>query len=85
VISSIRRRGVLFVLAVLPDGSRSLIPADWTDWRREQAERTPADAADDGAYDLGNLSDLLRLREIVDALHRRHVESVPCKGERSCS
>jgi hypothetical protein len=33
VISSIRRRGVLLVLVVLPDGSRSLIPADWTDWR----------------------------------------------------
>ncbi|MET4754417.1 hypothetical protein [Bradyrhizobium sp. RT11b] len=30
VISSIRRRGVL-VLVVLPDGRRSLIPANWTD------------------------------------------------------
>ena len=27
VIGSIRRRGVLFVLACLPDGSRALIPA----------------------------------------------------------
>ena len=42
-ISSIRRRGVLFVLVVLPDGSRSLIPAEWTDWIPEQADRTPAD------------------------------------------
>ena len=41
VISSIRRRGVLLVLVVLPDGSRSLIPADWTDWkaRAGQVER----------------------------------------------
>src|SRR3982074_309 len=32
VIGSIRRGGVLFVLACLPDGSRALIPAQWTDW-----------------------------------------------------
>src|SRR5215475_10917821 len=32
VIGSIRRRGVLFVLACLPDGSRALIPVQWTDW-----------------------------------------------------
>src|ERR1700758_5596043 len=32
VIGSIRRRGVLFALACLPDGSRALIPAQWTDW-----------------------------------------------------
>ena len=31
-IGSTRRRGVLFVLACLPDGSRALIPAQWTDW-----------------------------------------------------
>lgn len=32
VISSIRRGGVLLLLVSLPDGSRSLIPATWTDW-----------------------------------------------------
>jgi hypothetical protein len=37
VISSNRRRGVLLVLVVLPDGSRSLIPASRTDWNAEQA------------------------------------------------
>ena len=36
VIGSIRRRGVLFVLACLPDGSRALIPAQWTDWDEGQ-------------------------------------------------
>ena len=33
VISSIKRRSVLLVLVILPNGSRSLIPAAWTDWR----------------------------------------------------
>src|ERR1700686_976005 len=32
-ISSIKRRGVLLILVILPNGSRSLIPASWTDWR----------------------------------------------------
>ena len=77
VISSIRRRGVLLVLVVLPDGSRSLIPANWTDWSTEQARRTPADDANDGAHDLGRLGDLLHLRKVIDALYGRHVESVP--------
>jgi hypothetical protein len=78
VISSIRRRGLLLVLVVLPDGSRSLIPASWTDWNAEQARRTPADDAG-GAHDLGRLGDLLHLRKIIDALYDRPVESVQCK------
>jgi len=78
VISSIRRRGVLFVLVVLPDGSRSLIPANWTDWSAEQARRMPANDAG-GAHDLGRLGDLLHLRKVIDALYDRHIESVPCK------
>ena len=41
VISSIRRRGVLLLLVCLPDGSRSLIPASWTDWSPEQTELAP--------------------------------------------
>ena len=75
VISSIRRRGVLLVLVVLPDGSRSLIPANWTDWNAEQARRTPADDAG-GVHELGSLGDLLHLRKMIDALYGRHVESV---------
>ena len=78
-ISSIRRRGVLFVLAVLPDGTRSLIPAEWTDWRPEQADRTPAVDVGDGDHDLGSLGDLLHLRKVIDALSGRHVESAPRK------
>ena len=70
-ISSIRRRGVLLVLVVLPDGSRSLIPAEWTDWSPEQADRTPAEDVGDGDHDLGRLGDLLHLRKVIEALSRR--------------
>src|SRR5271163_4149294 len=79
VISSIRRRGVLLVLVVLPDGSRSLIPASWTDWSPEQTDRTPADDVGGGDHDLGRLGDLLHLRKVLDALSGRHVESAPRK------
>ena len=37
-IGSLRRRGVLFALVSLPDGSRSLIPAKWTDWEGKGLE-----------------------------------------------
>lgn len=75
MISSIRRRGVLLVLVVLPDGSRSLIPSNWTDWNAEQARRTQANNAG-GGHDLGRLDDLLHLRKIIDALYDRPVESL---------
>ncbi|MGP0011033.1 MAG: hypothetical protein ACLPIG_20440, partial [Methylocella sp.] len=81
-ISSIRRRGILFVLVALPDGSRSLIPAKWTDWNVEPTTRTPLDDADDSSPDLARLSDLLHLRKIIDALYSRHVDSALCKESR---
>jgi hypothetical protein len=70
-----RRRGVLFVVVVLPDGGRSLIPAEWTDWSTEQAGRTPADDLGEGGHALGRLDDLIRLRNVIDALCGRRVES----------
>jgi hypothetical protein len=56
-----RRHGTLDLLLVLPDGSKSLIPAAWTDLepRDEEGERLET---------LGSLRDLLHARTIVDAL-----------------
>ncbi|HZZ62283.1 MAG TPA: hypothetical protein VFE63_14120 [Roseiarcus sp.] len=84
-ISSIRRQGVLLVLAVLPDGSRSLVPAEWTDWSPEQADRTPMDDSGDGDHDLGGLGDLLHLCKVIDALQRSTRRVGAAKGERSCN
>ena len=54
--------GLQFVL-ILPDGSKSLIPADWTDFNNT------SDASQ--ALELvGSLDDLLHLRRLVDALLR---------------
>jgi hypothetical protein len=55
--------GLQFVL-ILPDGSKSLIPADWTDFN------TASSAPQDSPL-VGSLDDLLRLRGLADALLRR--------------
>jgi len=78
VISSIKRRGVLLILVILPNGSRSLIPASWTDWRGpHDTNPSSSAAADVHALALGKFDDLLQLRKVIDALQRRHVESAP--------
>ena len=58
--------GLQFVL-FLPDGSKSLIPADWTDFK-------PAACAPQTPVLVGSQDDLLRLRGLVDALLRRSAE-----------
>ena len=75
VISSIKRRGVLLALVILPNGSRSLIPAAWTDWRN--ADASPGEDDMDRTSSLGKLGDLLQLGKIIDALLSRHAESAP--------
>jgi hypothetical protein len=53
-----RRHGVLELLLVLPDGSKSLVPAGWTD-----ADRSGVDGGT--AATLGSLIDLLQVCELV--------------------
>lgn len=87
VISSIRRRGVLFVLACLPDGSRALIPAQWTDWNEGDCGSVHAcREANVGSRALGSLGDLLQLRHLVDALRGRSIGvGDATEGEPSCN
>jgi hypothetical protein len=57
------RKGRLLLVLILPDGSKSLIPADWTDLASPaQSIGTPA------ATTLGSLEHLLHARALVDAL-----------------
>ena len=74
-ISSIKRRGALLVLVILPNGSRSLIPAAWTDWRGGNA--LPSDGDIDHRSSLGKLGDLLQLGTVIDAVLSRAPESAP--------
>jgi hypothetical protein len=66
VMSAIKRRGTPLLLVVLPDGSRSLIPASWTDWAGTVDDSSsPSEHRDPR---LASLTDLLHVRGIVDAL-----------------
>ena len=62
VLGGMRRHGAVELLLVLPDGSKSLIPAAWTD-----AE--PSGAVGEGVVaTLGSLTDLLHVCELVTGL-----------------
>ncbi len=64
VLGSMRRHGEVELLVVLPDGSKRLIPAAWTDLE------DPADGGggDGGPSTLGPVRDLLQLAALVSAL-----------------
>ena len=85
MIGTLRRRGIHYLLTVLPDGSRSLIPASWTDWKVEPLGGTPPSDADEAVHDLGRLGDLLHLRKLVDALCIRGCRVGAVQGEPPCN
>jgi hypothetical protein len=69
VLGGMRRHGRLELLLVLPDGSKSLVPAAWTGW----GEGDAAAGSDVPAFTatLGRLEDLLAACVLVSALCAR--------------
>jgi hypothetical protein len=65
VLGGMRRHGAVELLLVLPDGSKSLIPAGWTD-----AESSGA-VGEGVVATLGSLTDLLHVCELVTGLSQR--------------
>jgi len=63
VFGALNRKGRLLLVLILPDGSKSLVPADWTDL----VSPAPTLAAS-SATTLGSLENLLHARAVVDAL-----------------
>ena len=62
------RKGRLYLILILPDGSKSLIPVDWTDF---VSVTRPRQALSVHAVTLGSVEDLLHARTITDALLNR--------------
>ncbi len=62
------RHGRLHLVLILPDGSKSLIPADWTDLA---SSTRPHRAISTQTTMLGSLDDLLHACAVVDALLSR--------------
>jgi len=69
VLGWTHRRGALHLVLVLPDGTRSLIPASWTDLHDDAQPSTRPDQAADAP--LASVAHLLCMRTVVDALLRR--------------
>lgn len=69
VLAHARRNGCLHLTLVLPDGTRSLIPASWTDMGKANTwSETDASNPISLPAILGSVSDLLCTRKVVDAL-----------------
>ena len=81
------RKGSLHLTLVLPDGSRSLIPAAWTDLDTNNLQTPPSDDRPSKSVTIGLLSNLLHARKVVDSLLRKldaseQVPTIPSKEER---
>src|SRR5271166_2695765 len=85
-LGAVHRRGVALLLVVLPDGSRSLIPAGWTDLAAMPVAEPTAATENDRHHSLARLVDFLRARTILDALLSRvsSPRSDPATTEESC-
>src|SRR5256884_8062474 len=70
VLGSLRRHGRLELLLVLPDGSKSLVPAAWTGLGEGQA--TAGGDVPAATATLGRLGDLLAACVLVSALAARY-------------
>jgi hypothetical protein len=86
VLGRLRRHGRLELLLVLPDGSKSMIPAEWTDL--EAGTGAVGGEAGEGSATLGSLEDLLAASVLVSALSARNqgereqaARQSPCKED----
>jgi hypothetical protein len=70
MLGSLRRHGRLELLLVLPDGSKSLVPAAWTGLGEGDAAAGGDDAA--ATATLGRLADLLAACVLVSAFSARY-------------
>src|SRR5271165_855703 len=77
VLGAIHRHGRLHLLLILPDGSKSLVPADWTDIAL--TVQPYGAVTSNQAATLGSREDLFHARAVVDALLDRFAR--PEKGE----
>jgi len=62
------RRGQIVLNLVLPDGSRSQIPAAWTDYIPERSIPNSVQQSQDTPRNIGTVLQLLSTRKVVDAL-----------------
>src|SRR4029077_8575457 len=85
-LGAVHRRGVALLLVGLPDGSRSLIPAGWTDLAAMPVAEPAAATEDDRLHSLARLVDFLHAAPTQAALLSRvpSPRPTPAPTEESC-
>ncbi|MGH3922163.1 MAG: DUF5372 family protein [Pseudonocardiaceae bacterium] len=83
VLGQMRRHGRLELLAVLPDGSKTLIPAAWTDLDPTGSVSLAGGVCQASAATLGALGDLLHACALVSALSALTGQEVTEQAARS--
>lgn len=68
VLGWLHRKGILHLTLVLPDGTRSYIPADWTNLGDICPQKFKSTSSRDSTDRIASRSNLLQARKIVDAL-----------------
>lgn len=68
VLSLLHRNGILHLTLILPDGSRSLIPAAWTNLNEICPKKFKSPNSPPATYLIASTSSLLHARKIVDVL-----------------
>jgi hypothetical protein len=72
VFNTVHRKGILYLVLVLPDGSKSMIPAQWTDYPTDEPkQQVDFSRVREQAGQIGTSVELLHLRRIVDGLIRK--------------
>jgi Family of unknown function (DUF5372) len=69
LLRTMHRKGRLYLILILPDGTKSLIPADWTDFVVVTCPGPKLSACAGGK--LGSIEDLLHTCAVTDALLNR--------------
>jgi hypothetical protein len=78
LLGATHRKNRLLLLLILPDGSKSLVPADWTNLNSTSESTNNKETAT-----LGSLSELLHMRTVVDAPLRRNASAEAINKEES--
>jgi len=83
VLGHLHRNGRYHLTLELPDGTRSLIPASWTDLDGVPPPTPEGETPTNASPLLGSVSDLLHARKVVDALLRRLEAQQPLANNHS--
>ena len=70
VFSKIHRKGTLYLVVILPDGSKTMLPAEWTDYEEDHQEESSS-----SKKIIGTIDDLLQICRVVEPLLQKQKQN----------